>query len=240
MKFFPIYFKAAFFFFMSSVSFAKDSIDNDIIMLHPDLSFAITSKHENSDNYYLQILYTERSQSVVLNKFKLTQKAVQYPMAMQPYKEGYRIYVGPIKGSNIAYVQKILRTIGYHEYLVRHIDNKSDSLFSEDILFKKIGRIENNNIIIPFYKNGSLARFSSLDIDTICNSINANSSVALLSEYRRILSSSDFISDMGAKNRFWLNSKKTITRISDKLIIKEVDTHARYPVICLINHTSHK
>ena len=141
MKFFPIYFKAAFFFFMSSVSFAKDSIDNDIIMLNPDLSFAITSKYENSDNYYLQILYTERSQSVVLNKIKLTQKAVQYPMAMQPYKEGYRIYVGPIKGSNISYVQKMLRTIGYDEYLVRHIDNKSDYFFSEDILFKKIGRL---------------------------------------------------------------------------------------------------
>lgn len=235
MKSFSICFQVIFLLLISSVSFAKDSTDNDIIILHPDLLFAITSKYENSDNYYLQILYTENSRSVVLNKIRLIQQSVQYPIAMQPYKEGYRVYVGPVKGGNIALVKKLLLSIGYDEYLVRYIDNKSYFLISKNIIFRKIGEIEDNNIIIPFNKNGSLARFSSLDIDSICNSINANSNVALLSEYRVILSSSDFISDIGAKNRFWLNSKKTVTRVSDKLVIKDVEVHARYPVICLIN-----
>ncbi|KJG23125.1 hypothetical protein C0W38_18140 [Photobacterium angustum] len=233
MKFFFIYFTAAFLFFISSVSFAKDGIN--IVMLHPDLSFSIKIKHKTSDDYYLQILYTERSKSDVLDNIKLIQKSIQYPMAMQPYREGYRVYVGPLKGSNISSVRKLLLSIGYDEFLLRHINNKSDFFIPEAILFKKTGRIEDNDIIIPFNENGSLARFSSLDIDTICQSINVNSTVALFSQYRGILSSLSFISDIGAQNRFWLGSKKTITRVSDKLVIKDVDDHARYPVICLIN-----
>ncbi|EAR53708.1 hypothetical protein SKA34_04545 [Photobacterium sp. SKA34] len=238
MNLFSICFSVIFFFFMSSVSFAKESVNIDIKMLTPDFSFSTTSKYKDSDNYYLQILYTENSQSAALNKIELIQKSIQYPMAMQPYKRGFRVYVGPIKGGDIASALKSLLSIGYDEHLVRHINNQPDFLTYKDILFKKIGRIGDNNIILPFNKNGSLARFSSLDIDSICKSINSN--VALLSEYGEILSTSNFISDIGAQNRYWLTSKETVTRVSDNLVIKAVDNDARYPIICLINHSKHK
>lgn len=238
MNFFYIYFIVVFFFFLPSASFANDG--NNIKILNTDLSFPIVSKYKKSDNYYLQFLYTERTKSVALNKTKLIQGSIPYPIAMQPYNRGYRFYVGPIKGGDISSAQKLLFSIGYEQYFIRHINNQSDFLMANDILFKKIGRIKNNNIIIPFYRNGSLARFSSLDVDNVCKTINVNSYIALLSEYIDILSSSDFISDIGSQYRFWLTPEKTVTRVSDKLVIKTANDHARYPIICLINHSSHK
>ncbi|MCD9526247.1 hypothetical protein [Photobacterium carnosum] len=219
---------------LSSVSFAQNIINSNIKMIESELLLPITTKHIDPEFYYLQFLYTGKNKKFALDRIKSIQKYIKYPMAIQPYNTGYRLYVGIIKGSDVTQIQKSLYNIGYNDSFLRKINPSS---IREDIFFKKIGiieQIEEKTIIVPYNKNGSIALFSSLEANLICQSIDGHANIALLSEYGGVLSKSDELLPIGIQYRFWLTSKKTVTRVSNDLVIKNIDNkEVRYPIICI-------
>lgn len=217
----------------TSISVYANSLDsNRFDILNSDLTLPITMNIVDSEYYYIQVLYTEQSQVEALNKIQEIQQSIKYPTAIQPFDMGYRLYIGAIRGSDIAHVKNLLRSIGYDEHLLRKISKNESSLKLEGIVFQKFGKINEKDIILPRYKSGSLALFDQIDVNFICQSINSHARIALESEYGGILSKPDALSVIGPQYRFWLTSNRTVTRVSDNLVIKTAAQSSKYPVIC--------
>ncbi|PSW91245.1 hypothetical protein [Photobacterium iliopiscarium] len=206
--------------------------NNRVDVLNTDLKLPITMNFIDSQYYYVQVLYTKQSQANALDKIQEIQQSIQYPTAMQPFDSGYRLYIGAVKGSDLLHIKKLLRSIGYNDYLLRKANKIKPSLKLKDIVFQQFGKINSKDIILPRYKDGSLALFDQVDTHFICQSINPHATIALESEYGGILSKIDAISAIGLQYRFWLTSNRTVTRVSDNLVMKTAAQGAKYPLIC--------
>jgi hypothetical protein len=218
----------------SNFIYANSLNGNRFEVLNSDLILPVTMNLIDSEYYYIQVLYTEKSLVEVLDKIKKIQESIKYPTAIQSFGTGYRLYIGAIRGGDLVHIIKPLRLIGYDEYLFRKISEITPSLKLEDIVFQKFGKINDKDIILPRYKDGSLVLFDQVYVNFICQSINPYATIAFESEYGGILSKPDALSVIGPEYRFWLTSNRTVTRVSDSIVIKTVAQGSKYPIICTV------
>ncbi|PSV09297.1 hypothetical protein C0W59_22290 [Photobacterium kishitanii] len=221
-----------FIFILSNSSFAKN-ISSNISILEPDFKMSPTKRYDNGI-YYIQFMYTKKSKESALSKTLEVQKELELPMAIQYYNNGYRLYVGVVEGKYIRQTQQLLNNMGYKNTLIKKINIPVKMAVEREFSFKKIGRIKKKSIIIPYNKEGTPFRLLSFEIHSICQSINAEASIASLNDYKDILSDYNTVSYIGIQYRFWLTSGRSITRISDKLVISNADNQSKYPIICII------
>ncbi len=184
--------------------------------------------------FIIQFMYTKKSKESALSKTLEVQKELELPMAIQYYNNGYRLYVGVVEGKYIRQTQQLLNNMGYKNTLIKKINIPVKMAVEREFSFKKIGRIKKKSIIIPYNKEGTPFRLLSFEIHSICQSINAEASIASLNDYKDILSDYNTVSYIGIQYRFWLTSGRSITRISDKLVISNADNQSKYPIICII------
>ncbi|MFV0574530.1 MAG: hypothetical protein ACK5NC_03765 [Vibrio sp.] len=216
--------------------------------------YADTKEVNSSSLFFVQYRFEASYQKYIDMKGDL-QNHVNFPLSNQPYRYGFRMFVGPLAEDDIFYTLKRLRRLGFSDALIKFYTKDShaptNAQLAENLGMKEqiemptmqpVYTIGNEVALLPVYGNdyqGPVTQYNNLNIGnftygqakTICH--NMNGRMANEKDYTELLSDMDFIMNYAVKLQFWVSETETVTRIQNQIKHKTQPKTARFNTICI-------
>lgn len=232
-------YKALFIFFILFYSHVGNAcsftVIDDIKIIEESCSLPIVLEVKTGHIYYFQIVYTKNIK-IAFSEIKMLRQKLNVSVAMQSYKSGYRLLIGPITPVNFTQISDDLLLLGYKNLIIKRLEvnpliNESieqsspyktniqnENSRSDWIVF---GELNNRMLLIPYTKKGSLMTYKSFEFKNVCQAFSSMARIATQDEYFSILSSLPAAEKLGLKYRFWLNDGRTMTRVLKQVIVQD-------------------
>ncbi|WP_153447252.1 hypothetical protein [Vibrio algicola] len=195
--------------------------------------------------YFVQFKYVDIASYEKL-KMQYQQKH-GLPQTHQLFKQGFRLFIGPLALSDVYRVQAIMHSFGYKDALIKYTPLTNITLIKSKSSVKILPQMllvqqqAKTHLLLPIYGNqyqGNVTHYNDTNLglftyqqaQEVCRSADAH--IANFSDYKALLSDTKFVIEYAAKSQFWLTSNETIRRINNKIDVRQHLSPIRFNVIC--------
>ena len=209
-------------------------MDNRVQVISPSCQMTIVNNATVEGAYYVQFAYLKLKNTASMFQYISTMSdKIDYPIALQPFKMGHRLLVGPLQEHTVNRAIRQLDKLGINDFIIKYtlfpptgLSSVAHSLTDSATpkktapIWDEIGIIGDRLIVMPRNED-ELPLFCTSDkYKRMCNTFGGNARLATYYEYLVILSSLPAASRIGLQYRFWLEDNTTITRVADEIVIQ--------------------
>lgn len=219
------------------------TINEGISIMSESCPLFIASSMKAGSVYYLQVSYV--SPKYAVQKMLSIANETNHPVAMHSYGEGYRLLVGPTIKININSLKKILARVGYEKVILKSLNigfikstavKKSLNSMKVQPVWRKLGSINSRVAMLPIDDVEKLLLYKVDVYRGACKYLGASATIATYEEYLTLFSSLSGADKLWLKYRFWLTNGKTITRVSNDIVIQNnTGSNETRPLVCVID-----
>lgn len=224
--------------------------DNSISIYSSQCAVTIAHQKMPQEPILLQFKFSKNMRSTVLQELHHVQSLLKYPVALQEFNDGYRLFLGPMEPNKISLAKVRLAKIGYSASLLKLppiTSMKHNATVENDLILPKntavspkifsymsIAQINQSVLYTPMSNLSHLQRFSYKQAERACSVLGTNSRIANQHEYINLMASKDFISEISASLAvpFWLTEDAVVTRVGQQIEQRTASVNTQYSVIC--------
>ncbi len=229
-------------------------VEHGINIINETCKLPYVPAPETDKQYYLQIFYTSKTHAFASQLVQSVSNNVGQAAALQPFKDGYRLLLGPIIYQHLVNLNAQLATLGYKGNQLRHYippamtQHKKTTCANNTFTIKKpvaitnatlpilenVQVVGNRLLVLPIDQNHKPIKYNRHEYQHLCQTIEQGARLASNDEYIDTLSSLVSITQIGIQYRFWLNDDRTITRVANTIETKATSPTSAHPLLCSI------